>query len=145
MQGFEHPLARAALQEVIDLHAFFEAWLGGTVPNTEAAFSRLPSALAEGFSMVTPDGTRLSRAAVAGWLRQAHAAKAQPGPFRIRVTDPECLLVRPPLVAVGYVEEQSSGGTRRARRSTALFEAELDAPGGVRWLLLQETWVAPSL
>lgn len=144
MPGLEHPLARASLQEVIDLHAFFEAWLGGTAPNTDAAFARLPAALAEEFSMVTPDGGRLSRSAVVGWLRQAHGSKGDRGTFRIRVVDPECLLVRPPLAAVGYVEVQTSGGSSRARRSTALFEAAPDAPGGVRWLVLQETWVTPS-
>ena len=38
-RALDHPLARAALAEVIGLHVFFEAWLGGALANTPAAFS----------------------------------------------------------------------------------------------------------
>jgi hypothetical protein len=36
--GLDHPLAYAALREVVGLHAFFEAWLGGTAENTLRCF-----------------------------------------------------------------------------------------------------------
>ncbi len=138
----DHPLARAALREVADLHAFFEAWLGGTAPQTKAAFARLDRALAEGFTMVTPDGARHPRAAVVEGLRQAHGSKAAFGPFRIVIAEVELLHLARPLVVLGYMEEQTLGGTIGRRRSTALFEAVPAANDRVQWLALHETWIA---
>jgi hypothetical protein len=139
--GSDHPLVRAAAQEVTDLHVFFESWLGGTSANDDAAFIRLEAALAPSFTMVTPEGRRLARPDVLGWLQQAHGAKREPGPFRIAIRDVEILHVEPPLVAIGYIEEQVQGATRSIRRSTALFREDPQAPQGVRWLALQETWI----
>jgi len=139
--GLDHPVARAALREVIDLHAFFEAWLGGTTENSDAAFSRLERALADGFTMVSPDGARLGRTDVIGSLRAAHGARSRTGPFRIAIHEPELLLLRPPLVVLGYVEEQATGAAVTRRRATALFEVEEE---DVRWLALHETWIGPG-
>jgi hypothetical protein len=140
LAGPDHPLARAALREVVDLHAFFEAWLGGTAPNTDAEFARLDAVLAESFTMVSTDGRRLSRADVTGSLRKAHGLRGRAAPFRIFIVEPEILHVQTPLIAVRYVEEQSAPDTITRRRSTALFEALPDDPSRVQWLALHETW-----
>ena len=138
MTGFEAPLARSALREVVDLHGFFEDWLGGTGPDSADAFDRLESALAETFTMVAPDGRRRSRTEVLAWLRQAYGSRGGRGPFRIEIQEPELLYLDPPLVLLGYVEVQSAGGALTRRRSTALLAA---APGErPRWLALHETW-----
>lgn len=133
-------LAAAAVREVEELHAFFEAWLGGAGPRTDAALGRLETALAADFSMVTPEGRRLRRADVTGWLRDAHGAKGKAGPFRIIIREPDVLHVAPPLVSVGYVEVQHQGEAITARRSTALFRVQ---PDRVLWLNLHETWMTP--
>ena len=140
----DHPLARAALREGADLHAFFEAWLGGTVEDTDAAFARVERALGEAFTMVAPSGALLRRPDVIGWLRGAHGSRAGQGPFRIAAVEPELLLLRPPLVVVRYIEEQEAGGGVTRRRSTAVFEASGDRNEGVRWLALHETWIGPD-
>ena len=135
-------LAAAAVREVEELHAFFEEWLGGTGPRTDAALQRLETALGPDFSMVTPEGARLRRDDVTGWLRDAHGAKGKAGPFRIIIREPEVLHVAPPLVSVGYVEEQHQGEAVTSRRSTALFQVDAR---GVQWLNLHETWLpAPA-
>jgi len=139
----DHPVVRAALREVTDLHAFFEAWLGGTVADTDAVFSRVERALGATFTMVSPGGARLRRPEVIGWLRGAHGSRSEQGPFRIAAVEPELLLLRPPLVVVGYVEEQAAGGEVTRRRSTAVFEAS-EGEEGVRWLALHETWIGPG-
>jgi hypothetical protein len=140
--GVDHPLGRAALQEVVDLHAFFETWLSGTVENTDVVFSRLENALGEEFTMVPPSGARLQRPDVIGWIRGAHGTKENLDPFRITVFEPELLLLRPPLIILRYVEEQAAGSVVTRRRSTAVFEALADE--GMRWLALHETWISPN-
>jgi len=141
MTGFEHPLASAALREVVELHAFFEAWLGGTGPDTALAFARVESALAETFTMVAPEGRRHGRAEVIGQLRQAYGSKGLGGGFRISILETEVHVLSPPLVVVGYVEEQTSPTARTIRRSTAVLGT---SPGEARprWLALHETWIA---
>ena len=142
--GIDHPLAQAVLQEVADLHAFFEAWLSGTAENTNTVFSRVESTLGEEFTMVSPSGQRLQRSDVIGWLRGTHGARASQGSFHIAIAEPEILLLRPPLVLLGYVEEQTLGDVVTRRQSTALFEISIEGGQRVRWLALHETWIDPS-
>jgi hypothetical protein len=139
--GLDHPLGQAVLQEVADLHAFFEAWLSGEAENTNAVFSRVESSLGEEFTMVTPSGQRLQRPDVIGWLRGTHGARASQGSFHIAIAEPEILLLRPPLVLLGYVEEQTVGDVATRRQSTALFEVSIEGGRRVRWLALHETWI----
>jgi hypothetical protein len=142
--GLDHPLAQAVLQEVSDLHAFFEAWLSGKAENTNAVFTRVESSLGEEFTMVSPSGQRLQRPDVIGWLRGTHGARASQGSFHIAIAEPEVLLLRPPLVLLGYVEEQTVGEAVTRRQSTALFEVSIADRRRVRWLALHETWIGPS-
>ena len=142
--GLDHPLAQAVLQEVADLHAFFEAWLSGKAENTNAVFSRVESALGEEFTMVSPSGQRLQRPDVIGWLWGTHGARASQGSFHIAIAEPEVLLLRPPLILLGYVEEQTVGNVVTRRQSTALFEVSIEGGQRVRWLALHETWIGPN-
>ena len=141
METLRHPLARAALQEVVDLHAFFQAWLVGSVPGTDEAFAQLEVVLEQTFSMVTPDGRRLGRREVIENLRRAHGAKGPPGAFHIAIREPEVLLLAEPLVALGYIEEQDTAGALTRRRSTALLAVY---PKAATWLAVHETWVEPA-
>ncbi len=141
MTESEHPLARAALREVVELHAFFEAWLGGTGPETAAAFSRVESALAQTFRMVSPEGRCHDRAEVLGQLWRAYGSKGSDGRFRIAIRETEVHVLSPPLVVVGYVEEQTSPAALTGRRSTAVLETS-PADERPRWLALHETWIA---
>jgi hypothetical protein len=139
--GLDHTLVQAVLQEVADLHAFFEAWLSGEAENTNAVFSRVESSLGEEFTMVSPSGQRLQRSDVIGWLRGTHGARASQGSFHITIAEPEILILRPPLVLLGYVEEQTVGDVVTRRQSTALFEVSIEDGRHVRWLALHETWI----
>ncbi|MBM6580771.1 hypothetical protein ILT44_11310 [Microvirga sp. BT689] len=140
----DHPLAQAALREIADLHAFFEAWLSGTAENTGTVFSRVESSLGEEFTIVSPSGRRLQRSDVIGWLWETHGTRANQGPFHIAIAEPELLLLRPPLVLLGYVEEQTVGDVVTRRQSTALFDVSIESGQRVRWLALHETWISPS-
>ena len=74
------PLAAARL-EIVELHRFFEGWLGGTLPADEASFNRLTSALAEDFEMVGPDGRLIARAMLLEELRGAAGLQPLPQSF----------------------------------------------------------------
>ncbi len=144
MEGFGHPLAQAARREVIELHALFEAWLGGTCPASEEVFARTEASLAPAFTMVGPDGIPHEWATVIAGLRAAHGAKGRQGPFRIVIAELELLHLEPPLVALRYVEDQRQGTARSLRRSTALFRASHRSASGAEWLALHETWITGS-
>jgi hypothetical protein len=141
-----HPLAATAIREIEELHAFLEGWLGGTGADSAAAFARIEGALSPGFTMVTPAGERLSRAEILGWLRGAHGSRRDPAPFRIRIEAPEVLHCEPPLVLVSYVEAQARGQgqatERNARRSLVLLRGADEAPAGMSWIAIQETWLS---
>lgn len=142
MTGFDHPLALAARREVLELHALFEVWLGGTCPATDAVFARTESSLGASFTMVGLDGIPHARDEVIASLRAAHGVRGRQAAFRIVIADIELLHLEPPLVALRYVEDQCSGDARTLRRSTALFRASDRSPAGIEWLALHETCIA---
>jgi hypothetical protein len=72
-------------------------------------------------------------------LRNARAKRASD--FVIRVAVREARLLGDAALIV-YDEHQESAGVKTARRSSALFTADPDAPEGVVWRHLQETWLS---
>ena len=128
------PATRCA-EEIVALHQVFVATLGA--PGADDA-GRYEAAFAPGFAMVTPDGRRLDRAAVLGFLRGARGVRG--AGFRIAIEDATPLHVAPPLVLMHYIERQWVGGAETARRASALFDVSGEAP---RWLFVQETWMMP--
>lgn len=131
-------LLAAARLEVVELHRFFEGWLGGTLSGDESNFARLSGALAEDFEMVAPNGRLIGRTDLLEELRGA--AGGQPG-LRIWTESEAPRVVAPGLVLVTYQEWQSiPDGEPRGRSSTALLRVRGDAPGGLEWLHLHETW-----
>ncbi|MDA8020898.1 MAG: DUF4440 domain-containing protein [Thermoanaerobaculia bacterium] len=131
--------------EVHDLHTFFQEWSVAELPDTDATYARLGQALAPNFTMVTPEGGSLGRAAVVGGLREAHGR--WPGGGTIEVSEVEPVHVLGDVAVLTYVEHQDfdAGDERRMsrRRSTVVFRNEEGAPNGVRWLHVHETWLAP--
>jgi len=123
----------AVASEVVELHAFFQAWFRGELAADDAAFAPLAQALGPGFVIISPSGTAMSRAAVLDGVRGAHGSW---GPddriwidaVTIRHRDAE-------TVVATYEEWQRRGGDERGRVSTVVFSAD-----GV-WLHLQETWL----
>jgi len=136
-------LADDAIREVVNLHAFFESWFGGTCPATDEAFATVEASLGPSFTMVGPDGTRVSRSKVIAAIRGSHGRKARQGRFAITIAETEILHLFAPLVLVGYVEEQRLGEEVTRRKSTALFMRSPLGPPGVQWIALHETWVQP--
>lgn len=126
-------IAEAATREVIELHALFVDLFTGRFRD----FARCEAAFAPNFEMVTPDGHRLTRREILSGLANVRTD----GTFRISIQTIRPVLVTADSVLLQYIEEQYREGQTTRRLSIALFEASQEAPLGVAWRYLQETWI----
>ncbi|MFW5921043.1 MAG: hypothetical protein ACOCUS_04330 [Polyangiales bacterium] len=134
------PLGRRCRREVEDLHAFFVEWFNGAVPQSEETFARATSALAGDFELVSPRGARDDRESILREIRGAYGGREGQG-FSVAIEDFRVKLVQSPLCVVTYVERHRSDEQSAARLSTAIFREREDAPEGVEWVHLHETWL----
>lgn len=132
------PTLSACRDEIESLHAFFVRWYAGTVGRD--AFDRMEHALVPGFEMVTPDGVRRDRKAVLDGVYDAYG-RDEPGTFDIEIRDVGMVREMDGHATVRYEEWQESDEGTTGRLSTALFRETADAPGGLAWLDLHETWI----
>ena len=103
-------------------------------------FARFESVLAPNFTMVTPAGAVLDRAGTIDSVRAAYGS----GSRNTRVERIEMLDSTGDRLTAAYEEWQQVGGTVTARRSTAVFAVDFNAPNALRWVRVHETWVDPA-
>ncbi|MFV1988082.1 MAG: DUF4440 domain-containing protein [Gemmatimonadota bacterium] len=127
--------------EIEELHAFFEAWMGGTIPRTEEQLDRLEEALEKRFTFVTTSGQVLAREAIVGAVRESHGAR--PG-LRIRLREPRLVHSCKHHVVATYQEWQEAEGERTGRTSTVVLERKEEAPNGLVWIHVHETWITQT-
>ncbi len=135
-------ISAGAIREIIDLHAFFEAWLSGRSPADENRLKQALQSVAADFTLVGPAGRRLDRAGLLTWLAPAHGSRG--GDFRIWVENIMAVSARPGMAILGYDECQHMNGTQTRRTATVVFVAAPECPNGVAWLAVHETWVQPA-
>lgn len=126
--------------EIIGLHDFFQAWLEGSLPATNAVFARFLQSTSASFTLIGPDGTTAGRDATAAWIYAAHGTRRG---FRLWTDDHRLCAGGEDWALVTYREWQSRDGMTTARISTALLVADDAAPLGLRWVHVHETWVNP--
>jgi hypothetical protein len=124
--------ASAVRTEIEELHRFFERWLRGD----EDDFSRCDRALARDFTMVGPGGEVRSRDKLIRGLLDAQGKRS----VAIRIRNFELHQLSANLALARYEEWQGD----RGRVSTALFRVREDAPNGVEWVTVHETWLPES-
>ncbi len=132
------PSHETCKREIESLHAFFVGWYTGTAE--KGPDNRVERALASDFEMVTPDGARKEYAAVVDGIRENYGAY-EPGAFEIEIRNVETRYAQDGCRGVRYEEWQETPSEETGRLSTVLFEAAADAPGGVVWRDLHETWL----
>ena len=125
--------------EVVELHRFFQAWYRGEIDPDGGAFSRLSDVLGESFHMVSPDGELVGRGEVLAVLRAAHGSKG--ADFVLRAEECRFRTGSRRLGVVTYEEWQEEGGTSRGRIATAVLQDRADAPNGVEWVHVHQTWL----
>jgi len=136
--GSAEPIEEACAREIRALHQFFEEWLGGARPETDAAFRRVEAALGEGFQLIHPSGERRSRRDVLAGLRRAHGST--PG-LTIEIRDVRGRRPGDALLVATYEEWQRTDEAEDGRLSTVVFARSDEAPNGLRWLHVHETWI----
>lgn len=124
-----------ALDEVRRQHAFIEAWLRDDAVAADG-WAHFEASLAEGFSIVGPDGVELTRAALLHGFRSARGRL--PG-VRVEIRAGRVLHRVGDVVVVRYEEWQHHDESPSARVSTAVMGADPSAPLGWTWLALHET------
>ena len=115
--------------EIVELHRFFESWFGGTIDD----FSRFDRSVAGDFTMVGPGGERRDRDAVVRSLLDSHGSRT----LAIRVENAESWALGGGLLLARYEEWLDDKG----RVSSALFRENSDAPNGIEWVTVHETWL----
>lgn len=135
------PLAQRAVQEVIDQHAFFEQWLDGALPDTDAAFARFAWATDPAFTLIGTDGNCAAADETGAWIRAAHGSR--PG-FTLWTDEHTVRWSSDQSVLVTYREWQTRDGVTTCLIATALFCANAQCPNGVAWLHVHETWLTTT-
>ena len=123
-------VARAAA-EIEAVHDFFDAWFRGELD--DAAFDRFADALDDDFHIVGPNGRRMDRSRTLDLVRAGKAS----GHRAITVRNIALLWHHGDVIAMGYEDWQGE----RGRLSSAVFRDDRQAPGGLRWMLVHETWL----
>lgn len=132
------PTPAQCRRELEALHAFFVDWYAGRVD--EEAFDRMERVITPGFEMVTPEGQRLDRTEVLGLVRDSRG-QYEPGEFDIEIKNADVVAEFADRLLMRYEEWQRAPDEENGRLSTVLFDRADDAPEGVRWLDVQETYI----
>ena len=131
----------ACEREIRFLHDFFVGWYSGNID--EGGFDRFEDALAPSFEMVTPDCDVLTRDDITGHVRGNRDTYED---FDIDIRNVETVDAHSGRALVRYEEWQTTTDEENeteteGRLSTALFGSSDDAPEGIVWLHLHETWL----
>jgi hypothetical protein len=120
--------------EVVELHDFFQGWLGGTLPATDAVYARLVDTQALEFTIVTPGGE---------CLRAAHGSR--PG-WQMWIENAELRYAQGGLTVATYEEwQRHADGTVTGRLSTVVFRDQPGTPNGLAWVHVHETWLPEAV
>jgi hypothetical protein len=131
-------LSDLAIRECVELHEFFRAWL---TPHNGSKLDpqRFERAFDPEFRLVGPDGGVRDRAAIVGWLHDLKEGRG--ADFRMEVSDFRAVWQQGDAILLEYVETQYLQGKTTQRQSTALLKRAPEAPIGIAWVHLQETWL----
>ena len=134
--------------EIIDLHRFFEDWFGGYCDDSEEVFAeRLLSRMHEDFNIVLPGGMMIYGAHFWPEFRKLYGSNPD---FHISIR----AVRQTPLPAdsahlVTYEEWQrnalQSKPQDNGRLSSAVFVNDEDAPNGIKWFHVHETWLPDAV
>ncbi len=133
----ETTLADRAAREIVERHDAFVTWFTGK--GDDSVIDEMMRCFAPSMVMAGPDGEVIPHDPLMQGLRDERGRREPE--FEIAVSEVAPLWTSDDAVLMGYIERQFIGGERTARRSTALMIRDADAPNGVAWVHVHETWL----
>ena len=133
--------------EVIALHRFFEDWFGGYCDDDDRVFAeRLLDRMHEDFTIILPGGIMLDGAGFWPEFRKLYGSNPD---FHISIRN---IRQKPSVLdsvyIVTYEEWQRNAKQSKpednGRLFSAVFIADEQAPYGIKWLHVHETWLPDS-
>ena len=109
----------------------------GELPQTDMAFDRFASVMADEFHIVSPTGRVMQRDTILEAVRAAHGS----GPVKIWIKNHTHRFAIGDVALVTYEEWQTKGDETRGRLSSALFRVKPGTPNDLQWLHVHETWL----
>ena len=128
-------MSDSVINEVIELHEFFQAWLCGSIEKTREVYARFENAMDDGFIMIPPDSGLLPRSTIMEIFWEEHGNKTSS--FRIEIKNPVAREMADSLYLVSY-EEWQFETEQTARVTTALMK---ETSQGIHWLSVHESWL----
>ena len=125
-------------QEVIELHQFFEDWFSAKLAQTDGNYGRMTVAMNPDFHIVGPDGRMMDYPTLEKGLWAGHNSRPN---FKLWVDNVQTRPLSNDIALTTYEEWQEIDGQTTARLSTAVFCKKADAPNGVAWMHVHETWM----
>ncbi len=120
------------VQEIQRLHTFFDDWFAGRPGRAIEEFSE---ALDDDFTIVGPHGSRMTATEVVSAVERRFGASE----VAIAVENFDVRRVGDVYVC-HYDELQDIAGEQTRRLSTAVLVSDDTAPGGLRWIVVHETF-----
>jgi CDGSH-type Zn-finger protein len=126
-------IEQAFVDEIADLHRFFQDWFTGRRDRAVGEFS---DRLDPGFTIVDPGGTKHGKDQI------VDAVEARAGGYEVAITTDQARLEQTETVLIGtYRERHDFKGNTTLRVATVEMVADESVPTGFRWLSVHETWV----
>lgn len=130
-------IGAAAAREIVARHAFFVDWFAGRLEDSSLAAAL--TAFDPDFHRIAPDGALQDHEGLTEMLAAAKGRFAEG--FAIAIEDVAVLRETGEDILMTYVERQEHAGRTTFRRAGALFSKNANAPLGVAWRFVQETWI----
>lgn len=129
-------------QEIVGLHVFFEQWLRAEIPESYESMKRFTDVTPPGFHLVTTSGNVQAYEEICGMIFDGYGTRPT---MKLWVDNVQLLHTLPDgHYLVSYHELQQYGdGETSVRISTVLLHEKPDAPNGLEWLHVHETWINP--
>lgn len=131
----ETELAEKVTAEIIALHREFERWFRGESDDP----TRMEASIPADFTFISPGSEIVPADTLVAGLLASHGSRQ----IRIRIENPVIRWSDDSAVLATYEEWHDHADYRTARQSTALFTLDVNAPGGLRWRHVHETWMQP--
>jgi hypothetical protein len=128
--------------EILDLHAFLQAWFNGTPPKTQHAFSRISTAWGADFQLCTINGRTLDGSTVLSETFAAHGAYSD---LRIVVKHLAIEVSEETNLATASFEEwHEFRDSKSGRLCKALFTHLQGAQRPPKWVRVEESRLKAS-